>query len=132
MQRARVEEFRTVEWQKEELAKMEEELGSQTERIRTDVKNAIERNLQQHQHVAMQQKHTLESETREYLFRNKQHLVEQADRNKRDMESKVAAATQKETLASQNEGLANDREVIAAQTAREKQVASDHLYSRQL
>ena len=50
------------------------------------------------------------------------------------MESQVAAATQKETLASQKKGLANDRlslarEVIAAQTAREKQVASDHLYS---
>ena len=85
----------------------------------------------------MQQKQTMESETRDYLLRYKQDLDEQAEREKRDMESQVAAATQKETLASQNEGLANDilsiaREVIAAQTAKEKQVLSDHLYSRQL
>ena len=71
------------------------------------------------------------------VFRYKQHLYEQAERDMRDIESQVATATQKDTLASQNEGLANDRlsiarVVIAAQTAREKQVASDHLYSREL
>ena len=57
----------------------------------------------------------MESETRDYLFvfRYKQHLDKQAERYKRDMKSRVAAATQKETLASQNEGLANDRLSLA-------------------
>ena len=47
------------------------------------------------------------------MFRYKQHLDKQAERYKRDMKSRVAAATQKETLASQNEGLANDRLSLA-------------------
>ena len=42
MQRQRVEDSRTMDWQREEQAKIEEE----TERIRTDAKKAIDRNLQ--------------------------------------------------------------------------------------
>ena len=42
LQRQRVEDSRTMNWQREEKAKMEEE----TERIRTDAKKAIDRNLQ--------------------------------------------------------------------------------------
>ena len=71
MQRAKVEDTRTVEWQKEELAKnwreMEEEVASQTDKFRTEAKNAIEQNLQEHQHEALQQKQILELETKHYL-----------------------------------------------------------------
>ena len=112
---------------------MEEE----TERIRTDAKRDIDRNVQQHQHVAMQHKFLMESEAKDHLLRYKQYLDEHDEKDRKDMESQVAAATQEETLASQNKVFANDRltidrEVIAAQTAREKQVASDHLYSKEL
>ena len=49
----------------------------------------------------------------------------------------MTAAVQKATLASENEVLANDklitaREVIAAQKDKEKQFASDHLFSKEL
>ena len=91
LQRQRVEDSRTMNWQREEKAKMEEE----TERIRTDAKKAIDRNLQQHQHVAMQQKLLMESETKDYLLGYKQHLDEQDERDKKDMESQVSTATQK-------------------------------------
>ena len=50
---------------------------------------------------------------------------------------KWRAAAQKAALASQNEVLANDklitaREVIAAQKQVQKQVAADHLFSKEL
>ena len=53
------------------------------------------------------------------------------------MKSQMTAAAQKAALASQNEVLANDklitaREVIAAQKDKEKQVAADHLFSKEL
>ena len=133
LQRQRVEDSCTINWQREEQTKMEEE----TERIRTDAKRAIDMNLQKHRHVAMQQKLLMESEAKDYLLRYRQNLDEQVEKDRKDMESQVSTAMQKETLASQNEVLANDRltiarEVIAAQTAREKQVASDHLFFKEL
>ena len=85
----------------------------------------------------MQQKLLMESDAKDYVLRYKQHIDEQVEKDRKDMESQVTAATQKETLASQNEVLANDkltiaREVIPAQTTREKQVASDHFFSKKL
>ena len=63
LQRQKLEDSRTLNWQREEQAKMEEE----TERIRADAKRTIDINLMQHQQMAMQQKLLMESDAKEYL-----------------------------------------------------------------
>ena len=71
----------------------------------------------------MQQKLLMESNTKDYVLRYKEHIDEQVGKDRKDMESQLTAAAQKATLASQNELLANDklttaRRVSAAQTAK--------------
>ena len=85
----------------------------------------------------MQQKLLMESDAKDYILRYKQHIDEQVEKDRKNMENQVTSANQKETLASQNEVLANykltiAREAIAAQTTKEKPVASDHLFSKEL
>ena len=130
LQRQKLEDSRTLNWQREEQAKMEEE----TERIRADAKRTIDIHLLQHQQMAMQQKLPMESDAKDYLstevLRYKQHIDEQAGRERKEMEDQMTAAAQKAALASQNEVAANDklitaREVIAAQKGAQKQVAAE-------
>ena len=101
---------------------MEEE----TARIREDAKKTIEMNLKKHQEQ-------LHSE----VLRYKELLDEQAQEERKEMESKMNDNAIKAAMASQNERAAINKltiaqEVISAQNKIQMQVAEDHYFSTEL
>ena len=58
-----MEDNRTLNWQSEEKARMEEE----TAQIRADARRTIEMNLQKHQQMVVEQKLLIETDAQEYL-----------------------------------------------------------------
>ena len=63
LKRQKLEDNRTLNWQSEEKARMEEE----TEQIRADAKRTIDINLMKHQQMVVEQKLLMETDAKEFL-----------------------------------------------------------------
>ena len=98
LSRQKLEDSRTLSWQSEQTAKMEEE----TAQIREDAKKTIEMNLKKHQ----EQLHT-------EVLRYKKLLDEQAQEERKEMENKMNDVAIKAAMASQNEMTAINKLTIA-------------------